>query len=237
MGDTPYALCYGTTARIPLDLAFCVPVRQYLDDVPQGTQVKYDLIDAWEISQIEQTKAQKAQKRNYDEKAVLTEYKIGQRVFRRVNRVPKDKVPKWYPKWGGKFIIIEAQPPMYTIIQEDDKKKVKKRIHFNELRPFIPPWIPPFEPEEGSLFDDTVEQKSVQKPRKHKASQPDAVQEEPGSHSDEDDNMETWMNMQDPYYAPHNPPTPPFPSRSPSPTPGPPRHKYNLRSRTRQNSQ
>jgi hypothetical protein len=237
MGDTPYALCYGTTARIPLDLAFCVPVRQYLDDVPQGTQVKYDLIDAWEISQIEQTKAQKAQKRNYDEKAVLTEYKIGQRVFRRVNRVPKDKVPKWYPKWGGKFIIIEAQPPMYTIIQEDDKKKVKKRIHFNELRPFIPPWIPPFEPEEGSLFDDTVEQKSVQKPRKHKASQPDAVQEEPGSHSDEDDNRETWMNMQDPYYAPHNPPTPPFPSRSPSPTPEPPRHKYNLRSRTRQNSQ
>ena len=77
-----------------------------------------------------------------------------------------------------------------------------------------------------------------QKLKKHRPSQSEAVQEEPEGDSgeSEEDPLETWFNTADPYYAPHNPPTPPFSSRSPSPIPSEPKHKYNLRSRTRGNS-
>ena len=98
------------------------------------------------------------QKLQYDKKAVDHEFRVGEWVLLRNNKVPRGLSPEFHKPWDGPFYIArQGLNNTYKIIRCSNNKALKSPIHANRLKSYNNPahrrHLDP--PPAAQIIDDT----------------------------------------------------------------------------------
>lgn len=135
-GYTPYELMFGRQPRLPVDLAFGLPVdrstkshSQYVKDLKEG------LRESYEIAIKNSAKVAQRNKRRFDKHVVVSTLDVGDKVLVRNLRLRgKNKLAdKWEP---DVYVVIRkaGDLPVY-VVQPDGKTGPVRTLHRDLLRP------------------------------------------------------------------------------------------------------
>ncbi|XP_076049419.1 uncharacterized protein LOC143030103 [Oratosquilla oratoria] len=134
LGCSPASLLFGHEVRGPLKMVkekwmeeeVQVPSLQYL------SQVQEKLVTAWEIATENLESSQKIMKVKYDRKAKPRSFSPGHQVLVYLP-VPGEPL---MAKYQGPYTILEKNSSLNYIIQTPEKRKTKRPVHINALKPF-----------------------------------------------------------------------------------------------------
>uniref|UniRef100_A0A1B6LP54 RNA-directed DNA polymerase n=1 Tax=Graphocephala atropunctata TaxID=36148 RepID=A0A1B6LP54_9HEMI len=131
-GYSPYEIVFGRTMETPFE----ANLELAEDDDPRPTdyveELRLKLREIKEISTQFQERHQRKQKRYYDVKTKLREYKVGQRVYLYVPHIKPLRVKKLSKFWQGPYTIIKILSPLNVIL------RIRKRdvvVHVNRIKP------------------------------------------------------------------------------------------------------
>jgi transposase InsO family protein len=138
-GLSPFELMFGYPIRGPLDIVKELWVEEPKEGEPiEMHQYVLDLRTTMrELSKqaVERETAVKAEvKDRYDLKAELVEFKEGEKVFLLIPQM----VSSLSPSWSGPYLVEKKTGPVTYQILTHDKKKRRRIVHANMLRPYIP---------------------------------------------------------------------------------------------------
>ncbi|XP_061590121.1 uncharacterized protein LOC133455211 [Cololabis saira] len=140
-GFTPYELMFGRSPRLPVDLAFGLPVRdqpkshsQYVQDLKSRLQESYQLASRNALKTAERNKVR------FDKKVTTSELDVGDRVLVRNVRIRGKH--KLMDKWEADIYVVikrAGKLPVYTVCPET-KDGPKRTLHRDLLLPcgFLP---------------------------------------------------------------------------------------------------
>ena len=115
---TPFELMFGREPILPTDLG---PLIRYRSIENHAEVVAQEWSVALELARQNITNAQQVQKQYYDRGAKLSKYKINEKVFLKVPRVPGDK---FNLRVDGPYTILRQTGESNYQIQKDDNKKI-----------------------------------------------------------------------------------------------------------------
>uniref|UniRef100_A0A9J8CSN7 Gypsy retrotransposon integrase-like protein 1 n=1 Tax=Cyprinus carpio carpio TaxID=630221 RepID=A0A9J8CSN7_CYPCA len=135
-GYTPYELMFGRQPRLPVDLAFGLPVNgstkshsQYVRDLKEG------LRESYEIAIKNAAKVAQRNKRRFDRHVVVSTLDLGDRVLVRNLRLRgKNKLAD---KWESDVYVVVRKVgdlPVY-VVQPEGKNGPVRTLHRDLLRP------------------------------------------------------------------------------------------------------
>lgn len=152
---SPYYMLFGKEMPLPIDTAL-IPEElidqapeQYIDEVIKRVKIIHDIAK----SNIEN--AQDKHKQYYDKKTKIPTFKVGDRVFLKIEKVQPGKKKKLEPKWMGPYSIMENRHNLiYKLLDLKSLRPVKSFIHANRLKPYHDPrdFRPP--PQQIALEND-----------------------------------------------------------------------------------
>ena len=109
--ESPFYLLYGRDARLPTEAALAKPRTCYQMDIDDfKTNLVCNLSDAWTLAHQNISKAQKKQKQQYDRKAKMRKYRVGDRVFVHMPGDVSGKAWKFARPFHGPYRILELTP-------------------------------------------------------------------------------------------------------------------------------
>lgn len=129
---TPFFLMHGREPRVPIDnIINFKPSRYIIDTDDYGYEVKGFLSEAWKIAAENISKAQIAQKTQYNKHAHDLSLNPGDTVYK-LNPVIRPGLTKKLAKpWEGPF---QVQAIRYPVIQIKSRDKPSETIHVNRLK-------------------------------------------------------------------------------------------------------
>ena len=151
--ETPYYLLHGRDPN--------VPINQFLDAVSEPVPSSFDYIGSlvdrlrfsFQRTRDENEKARERQREQYNKRAKLYNYKIGDRVLLDIRVVEKGNNRKFTSKFQGPFRVIRVYPNRTADITDNTYKI--KTVHVNRLKPLyetmlwkdehLPEMLPTFE--------------------------------------------------------------------------------------------
>nr|XP_055049769.1 uncharacterized protein LOC129435994 [Misgurnus anguillicaudatus] len=190
-GYTPYELMFGRQPRLPVDLAFGLPVNkptkthsQYVKDL------KECLRESYEIAMKTAAKVADRNKRRFDKHVVVSTLEVGDKVLvRNVKLRGKNKLAdKWEP---DVYVVLRKVEdiPVYTV-QPEGRNGPVRTLHRDLLRPcgFIP----------ASEDEESVPPKACHRPRTRLQTGNKAAYQEhvASSQSDSDDDLICIRNQE-----------------------------------------
>lgn len=181
-GFTPYELMFGRQPRLPIDLAFNVPLNsqkqrshsEYVRALKNHLQESYQLVSK------NASKTAARNKVRFDKRVTESTLDVGDRVLVRSVRLRGKH--KLADKWEETVNVVVSQKdnlPVYTV-RPENKSGPLRTLHRDLLLPcgFLPVSEEPGEP---------AKQDKPQRPSTRRNPQPDPVEQDTEFYSDEDD--------------------------------------------------
>lgn len=146
-GFTPYRLMFGREMNLPVDVALNLPSNNSSSTVSEYVSKQAKIInETEELARQHLGSAQKRQKEFYDIKKSGRPYKKDDLVLLLVKAVPLGQSRKFYKQWSGPWKVVTVISDVDYRIQyigtTSDKnrtgrrRKVRKIVHFNQLKLF-----------------------------------------------------------------------------------------------------
>lgn len=156
--ETPFFLLYGRDPNLP--------IHNFLDAVPLSTHSPTDyttlmlerLRIGFQVAREENRKAREKQREQYNKRAVLHEYKVGDRVLIDIKVLPQGESRKFVSKFKGPYRVIKLYDNKTVDIA--DNSFMPRRVHVNRLRPMFDSMIwrdefcPDIEKEQENLLHE-----------------------------------------------------------------------------------
>lgn len=156
-GYSPYEMMFGRQPRLPVDLAFGLPVNDSFQSHSQYVKsLKDRLEESYQLATRNAMKVAKRNKRRFDRNVVASALDIGDRVLvRNVRLRGKHKIAdKWEP---DVYVVLKKSSgiPVYTVRPEGKENPVRT-LHRDLLLPcgFLP----------NTEFEESVQQKEHRRP-------------------------------------------------------------------------
>ena len=106
--ESPFFLLYGRDPRLPTPALLCpANAKKTLDLKEYGTELQAKMSDAWELARRNVTKAQRRQKKFYDQKSRPGRFSVGERVFLFKPAEKTGKKRKFAKPFHGPYRIVE----------------------------------------------------------------------------------------------------------------------------------
>ncbi|KZS18245.1 Uncharacterized protein APZ42_015663 [Daphnia magna] len=176
--QSPFFMLYGRDANLP--------INNFLEAMtaPMASP-SYNVGSLFERLQMslqrarkENKKARERQREQYNKRAVIQDYKVGDKVLLRIKLFPHAESKKFVSKFQGLYRITKVYEN--KIVDIADNSLVSKRVHFNRLRPLFEAMI--WKDETCPTF-----QPATRSPSPKSNHRPENKEEEPydidGSHS------------------------------------------------------
>lgn len=163
--ETPYYLLHGRDPN--------VPINQFLDAISEPVPSSSDYIGSlfdrlrfsFQRTREENEKARERQREQYNKRAKLHNYKVGDRVLLDIRVVQKGNSRKFTSKFQGPWRVIRVYPNRTADITDNTYKV--KTVHVNRLKPLYETMLWRDEPEPEIL--PTIEERDHF--RKHMSTQ------------------------------------------------------------------
>ena len=108
--------------------------KQILEEVIENVKISTQVAKR----NIEQARIK--QKIQYDKKAKVPSYTVGQKVWLYSSKIPIGLSAKLHNKWKGPYVILESGPNFTFKLKEcANSKEMKSLVHANRLKPFYDP--------------------------------------------------------------------------------------------------
>ena len=146
-GHAPFYLMFGRQARLPIDLVFDTGDPEKKDHSKYITELRERLKHSYELATKEAEKSRDKQKQNYDVRARAAVLQPGDRVL--VKILAHEGKHKIADHWLDEVYVVLKQPneevPVY-IVQQEDGKGPRRKLHRNHLLPVSHLPLPPIPP-------------------------------------------------------------------------------------------
>lgn len=159
--ETPYYLLHGRDPNTKINNFLHLPQP---DPIPSASDYIGDLTKrlrySFELVRKENRKAHEQQSEQYNKRAKLHQYRVGDRVLLDVRTVGKDENKKFVSKYKGHYRVVKVYQNG-TIDIEDDSHKIQK-THINRLKPLLETmlWTETQQRDIGDLVDNTDDEDS-----------------------------------------------------------------------------
>ncbi|CAG2197363.1 unnamed protein product [Mytilus edulis] len=139
-GFSPYYMIFGREMPLPIDIAL-IPEElitqspeKYIDQLINKVKIIHDL------AKTNLEDAQLKSKTYYDKSTKIPNFKVGDHVLLKQEKVQIGKKKKLEPKWTGPFSILENRHDLiYKLLNLKTLRPVKSFIHANRLKAFKDP--------------------------------------------------------------------------------------------------
>ena len=134
LGYSPHELLFGNEVRGPLKLL----KESWLNDDKSMSLSEYvvnlkaKLEEAHKIAKNNFGKAQETMKENFDQKAEIRDFKVGDKVLL---FLPTNKAP-FQAKYEGPYEILSKENDVNYVIWTPGKRKEKRLVHVNLIKPY-----------------------------------------------------------------------------------------------------
>ena len=126
---TPYELIFGTKATLPSSITKPPEFNYCYDDYLINLIQKFRKIR--EIARNNLTASKQKNKTYYDKKSKATKYKVGDKIYLKIEQFSKSK--KLSARYKGPFKILEVISPTYIAIQQNRKRVI---VHVDNTKPY-----------------------------------------------------------------------------------------------------
>ncbi len=133
--ESSHFLVFGCDALIPIDSALGLPNPAYVDQPESKVEFIQRMNQAWQLAAGNLEKSQQKQKRNYDQKLNLPEYRCQDLVWIYTPSVKKGRSPKLSHLWHGPFRILKITGPIAWVRPANNPRGITKWVHFNGMKP------------------------------------------------------------------------------------------------------
>jgi hypothetical protein len=126
-------MCFGRDVNFPINKIAVpepVPSSNYIDSLLE--RLRYSLQGAHEYH----VKAQERQKEQYNKRALLHNYKPGDRFLLDIREVTKGDNKKYTSKFKGAYRVIKVNNNLHTVERADSSFQIKL-VHSNRLKPLF----------------------------------------------------------------------------------------------------
>ncbi|KAI9554901.1 Retrovirus-related Pol polyprotein [Daphnia sinensis] len=136
--ESPFFMVYGRDANLP--------INNFLEVM---TAPRFHHPTIFQRAREENKKARERQREQYNKRAIIQEYKVGDKVLLDIKVLPHGESKKFVSKFQGPYRITKIYENKTVDIA--DNSLIPKRVHFNRLRPFFEAMIwkdetcPPFQ--------------------------------------------------------------------------------------------
>ena len=133
--ESPFYLLYGRDARLLTEAALAKPRTCFQVDIDDfKTDHVCNLSDAWEMARQNICQSQKKQKQQYDRKAKLKKYSVGDRVFVHMPGDVRGKVWKFAKPFHGPYRILEMTPTNASVRLVDRPQDAPIFVSLDRIR-------------------------------------------------------------------------------------------------------
>jgi hypothetical protein len=134
---TPSRMIFGREIKLPVDLWAGRPEDSYVaENGPIYAQQLQDQLDEIHVFARENIKiSSHAMKKNYDVKALGTNYQVGTSVWLHNPQRKKGKSPKLSRNWDGPYAVTDWINDIVVRIRKSPQAKPKV-VHINRLKPY-----------------------------------------------------------------------------------------------------
>ena len=129
-GESPFYLLYGWDPRLPTTLGLDSLQQSEVDLDTYKGEIAIKFSEAWELAKENIKKAQQRQKKQYDCKARLPKFKVGDRVFVYMPAVKACKAYKFARPFHGPYRIVELSKTGVVILPVDQPQAEPIRVEF-----------------------------------------------------------------------------------------------------------
>ncbi|MCG7879966.1 MAG: chromo domain-containing protein [Candidatus Thiodiazotropha endolucinida] len=161
--ESPFFLCYGFHMSLDIDnILGNIPtvtgcVHQYLQDL----QTKLKLTR--EVAKGNMLRYQQINKLRHDRTAKIPKFRVGQRVYLTVEKIPVGVSRKLYPRYNGPYYIVYKSPNhSYKLRNCTTNKLLKYPVHASRLKVCRDPRD--FRTHEPSFLDRLLSDSNVKRP-------------------------------------------------------------------------
>ena len=135
-GYTPFYLMFGREARLPLDIMYGTNQTTPLPSAGEyATQLQSRLLFAYNLVRKHTGLQHQRQKVFYDKKVHGKPYKPGDLVWLHSPVPPRGASWKLYHPWTGPFKVVKKLSEVTYRIQQVQRKRIRKVVHFDHLKP------------------------------------------------------------------------------------------------------
>jgi hypothetical protein len=131
--ETPFFLLYGRDLNIP--------IHNFLDAIPRSSFSASDFVSlrmeslrvAFQQAREENTKAREQQRAQYNKRAKVFQYQVGDRVLLDIKVRPENTSRKFVSKYRGPYRVSKIYDN--ATVDISNNAQISKRVHVNRLRP------------------------------------------------------------------------------------------------------
>eukprot|EP00111_Clytia_hemisphaerica_P012397 TCONS_00036391-protein len=168
---TPFFLTHGREARLPGDIALLPPTKL----AEPLSSFRENIVETLQIAQDEakeqMEKSQKSMKKNYDKKASVSKFSVGDKILLKKEARKKGLSPKLQEKYIGPFILKQKLSDVLFFISDMSGKVLKAPTHVNRMKPFDDPDDAPIR-QNANQNDDSEDEIPLDTLRKRLRHQP-----------------------------------------------------------------
>ena len=132
--ETPFYLLHGRDPELPLDVLLKNPSNRASESDDYKTQMICKLQSAFQLAKNNLTESRARQKRQFDKRAALKKFEIGDKVYVTTVVVKPEQSAKFTKKFHGPYRIVDKiSNVLYKLDFKDSK--AHPLIHVNRLKP------------------------------------------------------------------------------------------------------
>ena len=133
--ESPFYLLYGRDAHLPTEAALSPPPQRYpLDATDYRTEFTTHMSDAWELAQGNIKKAQKHQKKYYDQQSRTIDFSPGDRVFVYMPSARSGPAWKLSRPFHGPYRVVNVKENGVEVRPVDRPQSDLIRVSLNRVR-------------------------------------------------------------------------------------------------------
>jgi len=132
--ETPFYLLHGRDPNLPLDVLLKTPSKYESDSDDYKTQMLFKMNSAFYLAKSNLIEARARQKRQFDKRACLKKFNVGDKVYVTTVVIKPEQSPKFTSKFHGPYRIIDkVSNVLYKLDFKDSR--AHPLIHVNRLKP------------------------------------------------------------------------------------------------------